>query len=165
MRPQLPALQQILELPPLITLAASPTWEDSNGHVNIRYYMSLYEQASLPLLESWGLDPSYLSERSLGSFAVEPHLHYLAEVLIGDSVSVHHRLLARTEKRFHGMFFGVNTSQQRLASTLEYVTSGADLKARRTTALPADLALRLDQVIGEHERLTWRAPVCGFMSA
>jgi acyl-CoA thioester hydrolase len=164
-RPQLPAVQQILELPSLITLAASPTWEDYNGHVNIRYYMSMYEQASQPLIESWGVDQSYFSERRLGIFDLEHHLHYLAEIHVGDSVAVHHRLLGRTLKRFHGMFFAVNTSRQQLASTLEYVTSGADLGTRSMAALPADLAERLDRQLAEHSRLAWPAPVCGIMSA
>jgi hypothetical protein len=61
--------------------------------------------------------------------------------------------------------FVVDRTRGRLASVFEYVSSGADLEARRTAPLPAEFAARLDHLIAGHSRLDWPAPVCGVMSA
>jgi hypothetical protein len=78
---------------------------------------------------------------------------------------VHSRILDRTAKRYHGVMFIVNRTRVRLSSVFEYVSSGADLEARRTAPLPAVFAARLDQMIATDARLAWPAPVCGVMSA
>ncbi len=84
---------------------------------------------------------------------------------MGDVVTVHWRFLARTVKRFHGVMFVVNQTRGRLASAFEYVSTGADLDARRTAPLPVEFAARLDRLIAENTALDWPAPVCGVMSA
>jgi hypothetical protein len=63
------------------------------------------------------------------------------------------------------MMFVVNQSRQQLASTMEYVTSSADLTSRRTVPFPDDVARVLGDLVQEHARLDWLAPACGVMSA
>lgn len=142
-----------------------PEWEDYNGHVNIQYYMALYEQGGWPMVSEMGMDEGYFRDRRCGLFDLEHHLFYLNEIHVGDEVSVHARLVDRTTKRFHGVMFIVNDTRDKLASTLEYVTSGADLDQRRTAPFPADIAERLDRLVEAHGKLAWPPPLCGVMSA
>lgn len=165
MRPRFPTATQVRELPVLARRTIPPEWEDSNGHVNIQYYMTLYEWGGWPMIEAVGMDEAYFRERRCGLFDLEHHLCYLNEIHVGDVVTVHARLLDRTAKRFHGLMFIVNETRDNLAGSMEYVTSGADLENRRTAPLPADIGERLDALIAEHGGLSWPAPVCGVMSA
>ncbi len=150
---------------PLWTQSIPPEWEDANGHVNIQYYMTLCERAGWEWTAEMGIDEGYFRERRLGVFDLEHHISYLRELHVGDQVSVHSRLLQRTEKRFHGVFYILNVSRDCLASALEYVTSGADLEARRTAAFPQDVAQRLDSLIEKDQALPWSPRLCGVMSA
>jgi hypothetical protein len=59
--------------------------------------------------------------------------------------------------------FIVNRTRGRLASVFEYVSSGADLDARRTAPLPPEFATQLDRLIAAHARLAWASPTCGVM--
>lgn len=161
----MPTVEQVIELPSLMEKVIPPEWQDLNGHVNVRHYLELYDAASWPMLAAIGLDEKAFVERRQGLFDLEHHLWYLDELHVGDTVTVHWRFIARTVKRFHGVMFVVNRTRQRLASTFEYVSSGADLDARRTAPLPAEFAAQLDRLIAEHARLAWPAPVCGVMAA
>jgi acyl-CoA thioester hydrolase len=165
MRPLMPTAENILELPSLLTVTVPPEWEDMNGHVNVQHYVALYDQAGWPMLEWLGIDSSYFQNQRQGIFDHEHHIWFLAEMHIGDQVSAHARLLACSDKRFHGVVFLVNITQSRLACVVEFVSTGADLESRRTAALPYPVKNRIDEIIVAHDALGWQAPRCGVMSA
>mgnify|MGYP001825850314 CR=1 FL=1 len=160
-----PKPKEVRDLSRLMQLSIPPEWEDENGHVNVQFYMTLYERGGRPLVESLGMDEAYFSQRRLGLFDLEHHICYFSEIHVGETVSVYARLLDRSAKRFHGIMFVINDSRDQLASTLEFITSGADLEHRRTAPYPDDVAAALDRVIAEHRNLAWAPPVCGVMSA
>lgn len=160
-----PAIEQVCQLPRLLQTVIPPEYEDLNGHMNIQHYMGLYDKAGFPFMAMLGLDETYFTQQRKGIFDLEHHLHYLAEVHIGDTVSIYGRLLARSAKRMHGMWFMVNDTRQQLANTFEFVSTHADLVARRTAPFTDALAARLDAMLTEHTALDWAAPVCGVMGA
>ena len=160
----MPTIEQLDALPSLMERRIPPEWQHLNGHVNVRHYLELYDAASWPMLAAFGLDERIFLEHRQGLFDLEHHLWYLSELHVGDTITVHSRMLERNAKRFHGVMFVVDRTRQRLASAFEYVSTGADLDARRTAPLPAVFAAQLDRVIAEHARLGWPAPVCGVMS-
>jgi acyl-CoA thioester hydrolase len=164
MQPTIPRYEQVIELPSLMERVVPAAWQDLNGHVNVRHYLELFDAASWPMLAGFGLDERVFRERRQGLFDLEHHLWYLSELHVGDIVSVHARFIARTAKRFHGVMFAIDRTRSRLASVFEYVSSGADLEARRTAPLVPELAAELDRRIAEHLKLAWPAPVCGVLA-
>lgn len=165
MRAKQPTITQLRQLPSLMQQTIPPEWEDFNGHVNIQFYMTLFEQSGWPMVTRMGMDEAYFREQRRGLFDLEHHIVYVSELHVGDRVSMYARLVDRTDKRFHGFMFIVNDSRERLSSTLEFVTSGADLEKRCTAVFPDDVAARLDRMIDEHRDLPWSPPLCGIMSA
>ena len=161
----MPTVTQIDQLPCLMERVVPAEWLDLNGHVNVRHYLELFDAASWPMLAELGLDTRTFTERRQGLFDLEHHLWYLSELHVGDTVTVHHRFVSRSVKRYHGVMFAVDRTRGRLASVFEYVSSGADLEARRTAPLPPEFAAVLDRMIDEHRRLAWPAPLCGVISA
>jgi acyl-CoA thioester hydrolase len=160
----MPTVAQVDELPSLMQRVIPVEWQDLNGHVNVRHYLELFDAASWPMLESFGLDAQMFVERRQGLFDLEHHLWYLSELHVGDTVTVHHRFVSRSEKRYHGVMFAVDRTRGRLSSAFEYLSSGADLEARRTAPLPSEFAAVLDRMIEQHRRLAWPAPLCGVIS-
>ena len=162
---RIPTLRDLDDLPPLLERTVPAEWEDLNGHVNVRHYLALHDQAGWPMMGWLGVDERHFREERRGFFDLEHHIWYLAEMHVGDTVTVHARFLARSAKRFHGAMFIANRSRQSVASAFEYVSTAADLKARRSVPLAPDIAARLDELIAAHSRLTWPAPLCGSISA
>jgi len=165
MKPAPISLEQLETLPVVYRLTIPPEYRDRMNHMNIRWYLALYDEAGDEMYKLWGEDPDYYAHSGNGGFDLEHHIHYLNEVLIGDVVAVRARLLARTPKRLHYLMFMVNETRGNLSSIFECVHAHADLQARRTSPYPPELAARLDAIVAEHARITWPAPVCGSMSA
>jgi acyl-CoA thioester hydrolase len=164
MKIHVPTIEQVDMLETMAVHTVPPEWEDINGHVNVRHYLDLYNIAGDPMLERLGVGTAYFRAELRGFFDLEHHLWYLAEMHVGDEVSVHVRYLGRSAKRFHGVVFVVNRTRGSVASVLEFVGSGADLQTRRTANFPPQVAERLDAMIAEHAVLPWAAPVCGSIS-
>jgi acyl-CoA thioester hydrolase len=165
MRPPAIPLDKITALPLVYRATIPEAYRDMMGHMNIRWYMLLYDEAGIPLFEQLGLTLDYYQENHTGGFDLEHHVHYLAEVNIGDAVAMYARLLGRTAKRIHYMLFMVNETRGLLSSTFECVNSHADLAIRRTSPFPEHFAARADALLAEHRQLDWDAPACGAMSA
>ena len=163
MRPEMPTLSQVDLLPALLTHRPPMEWQDINGHVNVQHYVHLYDLAGYPLLESLGIDAEFVRVRRRGLFDLEHHVWYLRELHVGDEVTVHCYLLARSVKRLHGVMFLANRSRQQVASALEFLSTVADLDARSTAPIPPDIAMRVDARIEHDRRVGWPAPTCGAM--
>jgi acyl-CoA thioester hydrolase len=158
-------LEDVTALPMLLRTLIPPEYEDENGHMNVRWYMKIFDDAGYPLVASFGITPEYHARHGTGGFDLEHHLHYLREVSIGDTIAIFSRVLGRSAKRVHYMMFMVNETTGTLAATFECVNSFADLRARRTAAWPPDIAARMDARLEQDSALAWAAPACGVMGA
>jgi acyl-CoA thioester hydrolase len=161
----MPTVEQVRELPALFEMTIPPEWQDLNGHVNVQHYLGIYDRSGWPLMAWLGIDESRFKVDRIGFFDLEHHIWYLAEMHVGDVVTAHTRFYGRSAKRFHGALFIVNKTRESLASVLEFVTTGANLDTRRSSALPEDVAERVGRLLDEHSRLTWPAPRCGSIGA
>ena len=157
------ALDQLASLPVVYRAVIPPAYEDQNGHMNMRWYLAVYDEAGDAMYPMLGLTAEYFASSGMGGFDLEHHLWYPAEVGIGDSVVIRARILARSAKLMHYMMFLVNETRGVLSSLFECVHAHADLRQRRTAPFPSPVAARIDALIAAHCALTWPAPVSGAM--
>ncbi|MEZ4671755.1 MAG: thioesterase family protein [Anaerolineae bacterium] len=165
MRPTVPELEQIVALPLVYRASIPERYRDMMGHMNIRWYLELYDEAGLFFFEGFGLTEQHYRSRGAGGFDLEHHIHYVNEVHIGDNVAFYGRLLDRSAKRLHYMLLMVNETRKLVASTFECVNSYADLTTRRTAPFPPEITAQIDGMLVAHQALSWSVPVCGSMSS
>ncbi|MCK6578471.1 MAG: thioesterase family protein [Anaerolineae bacterium] len=165
MKPPAVPLEAIRALPAIFRQTIPETYQDENGHMNMRWYLALFDDAGYPLSASFGLTGEFHTQHDSGGYDLEHHLHYLREVMVGDDVTIYARLLGRSAKRIHYMMFMVNEMRGALAATFECVNSFADMRTRRTAPYPSEIAARIDALLAVHQVLDWTAPVSGIMSA
>jgi acyl-CoA thioester hydrolase len=134
---------------------------DVMGHMNIRWYMALYDMAARQFFMSHGLDEDFIHANQAGTFALKHMINYYAEVRVGQTAAVRTRLLGRSDRRFHAMQFMINETTGRLASTLEMLGTYADLQKRRAAAIPPEIAAKFDAKLAADRQLDWEAPVSG----
>lgn len=161
MQIQTPTIAQVRELPSLLTLTVPKDWEDLNGHVNVQHYLGVYNQTGPALFELMGIDENRFVVERIGFFELEHHTWFLNEIMAGDLITAYMRFIAKSAKRFHGVMFIANNTRGVVASALEFLTTGADLRTRRTSALTDDVAARIGDLITAHNRLAWPAPQSG----
>jgi acyl-CoA thioester hydrolase len=160
-RPLFPSPQQVRQLPVQLSMVIPPEWEDRNGHVNVQYYLKLYELGGYEVLNDDDFGIELLQNHNFGLFDFEHHLFFRAEMHVGDKVSTYNRLLALNHKRMQGMYFIVNDTRDQLACCIEYLSAGVDLASRRTAVFPEDIHCGLERQLKRHQALDWPAPVSG----
>ena len=156
-------IDQLASLPVVYRAVIPPAYEDRNGHMNMRWYLALFDEAGDAMYPMLGLTADYFSASEMGGFDLEHHLWYPAEVRIGDTVVIRVRILARSLKLMHYLMFMENETRSVLSSMFECVHAHADLNARRTAPFPAQVAAKIDAFIAAHRALAWTAPVSGAM--
>lgn len=164
MRPPAISLAQLAPLPEIYRTTIPAAYEDRNGHMNVRWYLVLYDEAGDAMYPMLGLTDEYFAASGMGGFDLEHHLWYVSEVRVGDTVAIRLRMLARSAKLCHYMMFMVNETRGRLSSLFECVHAHADLKARRTAAFPAQAVSAIDALTAAQQALAWAAPTTGAMA-
>jgi acyl-CoA thioester hydrolase len=160
---ELPEYRDIVELPREwgpVTVPAS--FEDGNGHMNVRHYFDLCLRAIDAVFDRIGFTDEYRAGRAQGFFTAEHHIGYHSETHVDDQVSVYLRILDRSDKAIHTLALLVNDTTGKLACTLELLVIHVDMTTRRPVAFAADIAAAIDREIAAGVA-EWDAPTCGAM--
>lgn len=149
---------------PITAQAEIPTsYLDEMGHMNVMWYTHLFSRGVWGLFDRIGFTHDYMQANAAGSFALELHVRYLAEVKAGQHVTVRTRCLGRTPKRIHYMHFLTIDERDALSATGEIVSAHVDMNIRRQSPFPDSIAAKFDELLVKHQALAWAAPVCGTM--
>lgn len=140
------------------------SYRDEMGHMNVMWYTHLFSEAFEKFADQFGFGEAYFRANMMGSFALETHVRYLAEVRIGMHVTVRSRVLGRSAKRIHFMHFMTIDETGALAATQEHVGAHIDMRVRRMAPLPSEITARFDKLLAEQNALGWPAPTCGVMN-
>lgn len=154
---------QITELPAQIVMTVPPEFIDENDHMNIGRYLELGGEGLWKRCQSdLGMPENYIAERGLSTFTAEHHIQYFAEVLEGEEVGVHVRLIGRSDKVLHMAALITNRTKEQFACLVEATIVHIDMSTRRPTPFPADVADLIDAGITSDD-LGWPLPLSGSM--
>ena len=143
--------------------AVLPEYIDIMGHMNVMWYMHLFDRATYGFFNLFSFGEGYRFDSGFGSFALEQHIRYLAELKEGETATVRTRALGRGEKVIHFMHFLIRDEDQALSATLEAIALHVDLNARVGVPFPEVITARFDPILEAHKALDWDAPVSGGM--
>ena len=141
----------------------SEDYLDGNRHMNVMWYTHLFACGLGEVFRRVGLTRAYFEASQAGTFALENHVRYFNEVREGQQVTVRTRVIARSKKRFHLLHFMTNDDAQKLAATSETIGTHVDLRIRKSSPFPPEIAAAFDRLLAEHALLPWAAPLCGAM--
>ena len=107
---------------------------DHMGHMNVQYYVHLFDQATWVLFDRAGLTPSYFVETGTGMAALEQHLTYKREVFAGTVVTIDSQVLDVTEKTVR--FLHTMRDSEGVVATTEILGTHFDRTARHAIPFP-----------------------------
>lgn len=108
---------------------------DENGHMNVRTYDRVLEEAGTDFFYAMGWTPDYPRLQRRGFFRLESHLRYESELFEGDPLAVTVWLAGRDARRFHFFLQLWQAETRRRAATMDTMMIHMDLKTRRPFAL------------------------------
>src|SRR5437762_12226314 len=115
-----------------------PEWIDWNGHMNLAYYVVLFDRATDLLFDELGLGLDYRRKDEKGTFVVETHNLYERELRVGERVRIATQILGSDDKR---LYVGHEMSRGRdrdRSATQDLMFLHIELNARRETMLPSE---------------------------
>ena len=131
----------------------APEWIDYNGHMNVSYYVLLFDRATDDFFDFMGMTAEYRAAGNVSAFTAEMHVNYVREVKEGDEVYVTTQLLGYDEKRFHYFHQMYHAEQGYLAATSELLCLFVDMNQRRVTQMPTPILDRLAEIKQSHDEL------------
>ena len=129
-----------------------PEWCDYNGHMNLAYYVLIFDHATDAFYDFAGLDRAYREETGNSTFVVESHITYDREVLQGAEVYCTTQLLDFDDKRIHFFHRMYHAAEDFLAATTEIMGVHIDLGIRRVAPMPDGIQRKLADVLTAHNQ-------------
>jgi acyl-CoA thioester hydrolase len=157
----LPSYDEAVLLPAAPRVPVPPEYGDANGHMNVRHHLALYDDAEWSLFDAFDAGTEATAAGEGGMFALEQTLSYRREVLVGDEVAVHLRLLGRTAKLLHLVSYLLNHSRGEVAGSMEALEGYVDHGTRRLAPFPGAAGAKLDALVASHAALPWTPVLSG----
>ena len=127
-----------------------PEWIDSNGHMNLAYYVVVFDLATDRFYASLGIGEAYRQATGNSCFTAETHTLYERELLQAERLRVHTWLLGSDAKRLHYFheLFHVDSGERSAAQ--ELMALHIDLRIRRVAPFPEPQRIALECAVARH---------------
>ena len=130
-----------------------PEWIDNNGHMNMGYYLVVFDFATDAFVPWVGLDPAHRERHEVTTFCLEAHVTYQRELHAGDPLRFTTRLLGHDEKRIHYVHEVYHAAKGYLAATNELMSLHVSRRTRRATPMARPVLDRLARIQAAHDAL------------
>ena len=126
-------------------------WTDYNGHMNLAFYIHLFDASWEVLLQKFniGEDSAKIEKRT--TFAVESHTTYDMEVKVGDEVDMNLLFIDFDKKRIVYKLEMIHKSEKYLAATTEVCSLYVDLSTRKVTEFEDSKRKLIQEFIDSHK--------------
>jgi acyl-CoA thioester hydrolase len=128
-----------------------PEWIDHNGHMNMGYYVVVFDYATDAFLAWVGLDAEHRRRHAVTTFCLEAHVTYHREVRSGDPLRFTTLLLGHDAKRVHYIHAMYHADEGYLAATNELMSLHVSLATRRGAPMAGEVLARLDRIQVAHD--------------
>jgi acyl-CoA thioester hydrolase len=137
---------------PLVEIDAvvRPEWIDSNGHMNLAYYVVVFDLGTDALYRALGIGDDYREATGNSCFTAETHTLYEREVQLGDKVQVRSWLLGADTKRLHYFHEMFHVDSGERSAVQELMALHIDMRIRRVAPFPDEQAAQLQRAVQRH---------------
>jgi acyl-CoA thioester hydrolase len=135
-------------------------WIDFNGHMNLAYYVLVFDRATDLLFDRLGLGEAYRRAADRSNFILEAHVTYARELKEGDGLRITTQLVDADDKRLHFFHAMHQEPAGHLAATIELLSLHVDLAGPRASPFGEPQRSAVAALLAEHRTLP-RPPQLG----
>jgi acyl-CoA thioester hydrolase len=125
-------------------------WIDENQHLNMGYYLVVFDFATDSWLDHIGIDAVHKREQKVMTFTLESHTNYLREVREGDPLAFSTQLLGYDEKRIHYVHTMRHADEGFVAATNELMSLHVSRQTRRAAPMALSVQQQLARLQSAH---------------
>ena len=122
-------------------------WTDYNGHLNVAFYIHIFDIAADVMLDNFKMGGESAKKDKKTTFVAEMHTIYNQEVRLGEEVETHLTYIDHDKKRIHYRLSMFHKEKKYLAATNEVLSLYIDLNKRKVVEFDADRIVLMDDCI------------------
>ncbi len=126
-------------------------WVDYNDHMNMAYYVLIFDQALEVALEKFNMGESAAKDLNRSTMVVETNTKYLSEVKQGDEIDINMTYFDHDKKRLHIKMEMIEKSKKKISATIEWISLYIDLSQRKVTEFEEDKLKLMDKFIKDNK--------------
>ena len=126
-------------------------WVDYNDHLNMSYYVLLFDMAWEVALEKFKMGGTAAKNSARSTMVVETYTAYIKEVKENDDVLVNLTYFDHDKKRLHTKMEMVRKKTKKISATMEWISLYIDLDKRKVTEFENDKLNLMDTFIIENK--------------
>ena len=122
-------------------------WTDYNGHLNVAFYVHVFDMAADIMLDNFKMGGLSAKQDKKTTFVAEMYTAYKQEVRLGEEVETHLTYVDHDKKRIHYRLSMFHKEKRYLAATNEVLSLYMDLSQRKVTEFDPDRLVLMDDFI------------------
>ena len=122
-------------------------WTDYNGHLNVAFYVHVFDIAADIMLDSFKMGGQSAKQDKKTTFVAEMYTAYKQEVRLGEKVETHLTYVDHDKKRIHYRLAMFHKEKKYLAATNEVLSLYVDLNQRKVVEFDQDRLILMDEAI------------------
>ena len=122
-------------------------WTDYNGHLNVAFYVRIFDIAADVMLDNFKMGGESAKKDKRTTFVAEMHTNYYQEVRLDEDVETHITFVDHDKKRIQYKLSMFHKEKKYLAATIEVLSLYVDLGQRRVTEFDPDRVKIMDDFI------------------
>ena len=122
-------------------------WTDYNGHLNVAFYIRVFDIAADIMLDNFKMGGESAKKDNRTTFVAEMHTNYYQEVRLGEEVETHIAYVDHDKKRIHYKLSMFHKEKKYLAASNEVLSLYVDLNKRKVVEFDPDRLKIMDDFI------------------
>ena len=122
-------------------------WTDYNGHLNVAFYVHVFDLAADIMLDNFKMGGHSAKEDKKTTFVAEMYTAYKQEVRLGEEVEIHLTYADHDKKRIQYRLSMFHKEKKYLAATNEVLSLYVDLSQRKVVEFDPDRLKLIDESI------------------
>jgi acyl-CoA thioester hydrolase len=127
-------------------------WIDYNDHMNVSYYLLMFDKYGADTLNNIFKMGEYSAKTTMKStMIIETHITYNRELRLNDEVDINCIYFNHDDKKLHYKMEMIHKEKKYLASTIEIFAVYVDLKKRKVTGFEDEKIELMDDFIKKNK--------------
>ena len=135
----------------LITKKIIKEWTDYNNHMNLSYYILVFDLGAEVILSKFKMGEHSAKTTKKSTMVVETHTTYNQEVKEGDEVDVYLSHFDHDNNRLHYKLEMYDKAKNTLSATTEVLSLYIDLNIRKVSEIEEEKKIIIDEFINKNK--------------
>ena len=126
-------------------------WVDYNNHLNMAYYVLIFDQACEVLLEKFKMGAVSAKNERRSTMVVETNTRYISEVKESDEVDIMLTFFDHDKKRLHLSLDMIEKQTNKISASIEWLSLYVNLETRKVTEFENEKIIIMNDFIKQNK--------------